>query len=260
MVNITIVNNTASSFKFTLSHEVTFQIAKIWMRTSKSDDNELDSYDVKTNTSKTHIITINSAAGEIGVDLNRLPFESIYYKDFFMQFIDSDGNEVNRTSVFQISPYGKEALYGIVNKLSFDFEQLARFSGVTVRIFTQSLIESKCAKCWDFELDQPISSTCDCGGPKYTYVDVLGRRTKTQSKQEYDNTGSKINEQSVFQTYDRADFIKGTFFSDYSNKEIYEVVDRTIANIGGVRTSTLFIGKLVKSNDVRVAGLLNLLD
>ena len=121
-------------------------------------------------------------------------------------------------------------------------------------------MEKRCPKCWDEELSQPISSTCDCGGSSYNSVDILVRKIKTQSKQEYNDTGSKMREQAVFQTYARTDFVKGTLFANLGDKEIYEVVDRTIANIGGVRTSTVFIGSLIKPNDARVADILDLLD
>ena len=260
MIKISITHNTASTFRFTLNDQVSFNKAVLWMSQAGSEDSDLDIYHADTGKSTSHIIKVNTDSGEISVDLNRLPFDSIYYKNFYMQFLDNDDAEVDRTVVFQISPSGKEALYGIVNKLTFEFNQLANFSGTTVRVFTRSLVTGRCPKCWDEELQQPISSTCDCGGESFTWVDILSRKVKTQSKQEFDDTGSKIREQAVFQTYARVDFIKGSFFADLADKEIYEVSDRTIANIGGVQTSTMFIGKLVKPNDVRVAGILNLLD
>jgi hypothetical protein len=259
MLNIEITRNTASSFKFTISSQVSFSKAKLWLGQG-SDTIELDMYDATTEASVANVIKVNVGTGEITVDLNRLPFDSIYYKSFYMQFIDSNDIEVDRTVVFQISPKGKESLYGIVNKLSFDFAQMANFSGTKIRIFTRSLLESKCPKCWDAELEQPIASTCDCGGSVYHTEDILCRKVKTQSKQEYDDTGSKIRESVVFQTYARSDFIKGVLFADLGSKEIYEVTDRTIANIGGVRTSTMFIGTLIKPNDARVSGVLDLLD
>ncbi len=221
---------------------------------------ELDMYTAAGDTSLSNIIKVNVGSGEITVDLNRLPFDSIYYKSFHLQFLDANDIEVDKTIVFQISPQGKESLYGIVNKLSFDFSQMANFSGTNIRIFTRSLLETRCSLCWDEELEQPIASTCSCAGSAYNTKDILCRKVKTQSKQEYDDTGSKIRESVVFQTYARSDFIKGVLFADLGSKEIYDVVDRTIANIGGVRTSTVFIGSLIKPNDARVAGILDLLD
>lgn len=260
MISISITRNTASSFKFTIGTAITFAKAKLWLREPSGDDIELDIYSASTNKSVANIIRVDTGTGEIAVDLNRLPFDSIYYKSFFVQFLDIDDVQIDTTSIFQISPLGKESLYGIVNKLTFDFEQLANFSGTNIRLFTKSLVEKRCPRCWDEELSQPISSTCDCGGSRYNSVDILARKIKTQSKQEYNDTGSKIREQAIFQTYARTDFIKGTLFVDLGNKEIYEVVDRTIANIGGVRTSTMFIGSLIKSNDARVAGIIDLID
>lgn len=260
MLKITITRNTASSFKFTINSQVSFAKAILFMSQAGGSDESLDVYDAASNESESHIIKIDTGSGEITVDLNRLPFDSIYYKNFYMQFIDTNDVEVDRTVVFQISPSGKESLYGIVNKLTFEFTILAQFSGTSVRIFYRSLVSDRCPECWDEELGQPVSSTCNCGSSEYNKVDILSRKIKTQSKQEFNDTGSKIREQAVFQTYARADFIKGAFFADLGNKEIFEVVDRTIANIGGVRTSTMFIGVLVKPNDVRVAGLLDMLD
>jgi len=260
MLSISITRNTASSFKFTIATAITFSKAKLYLRESSGGDVELDIYNASTNESIANIIRVDTGTGEITVDLNRLPFDSIYYKSFFIQFLDIDDIHIDATNIFQISPSGKESLYGIVNKLAYDFGQLANFSGTNVRLFTKSLVEERCPKCWDEELSQPISSTCDCGGLSYNSVDILVRKIKTQSKQEYNDTGSKMREQAVFQTYARTDFVKGTLFANLGDKEIYEVVDRTIANIGGVRTSTVFIGSLIKPNDARVADILDLLD
>ncbi len=259
MISITITRNTAVSFKFTLFDSVSFTKAKLWLKANGEEDIELDTYDAVNNSSLSHIIRIDTDTGEITVDLNRLPFDSIYYKSFYMQFLDANDVEVNITQTFQIAPVGKQSLYGIVNKLTFDFAQMARFSGTDARIFSRSLVEGRCEECWDEELGQAISSTCTCEKKTYNKVDILCRKIKTQSKQEYNDAGSKIREQAVFQTYARVDFIKGTLFADLSDKEIYEVADRTIANIGGVRTSTMFIGSLIKPNDVRVAGILDML-
>ena len=260
MIKISIIYNTTSTFKFVPNKQVSFNKAVLWMSQAGGEDTNLDVYNANTDSSINHIIRIHADSGKISIDLNRLPFDSIYYKNFYMQFLDDKDNEVDRTVVFQISPKGKEALYGIVNKLTFEFNQLARFSGTTVRVFTRSLVAGRCPKCWDEELQQPISSACDCGSKQFTWVDILARKVKTQSKQEFDDTGANIREKTVFQTYARVDFIKGSFFADLGSKEIYEISDRNIASIGGVRTSTMFIGKLVQPNDVRVAGILDLLD
>jgi len=259
MLNIKIVTNTVSSFKFTISENVSFSSAVLWLGDS-GDEAKLDVYSASTGKSESNIIRVDVGTGEITVDLNKLPFDSIYYKNFHMQFLDGNDIEVDKTKIFQISPEGKESLYGIVNKLTFDFVQMASFSGTRVRIFNASLVQNKCPECWDEELEQPISSTCTCSGRQYNTIDILCRKVKTQSKQEYGDTGSKTRESVMFQTYARTDFVKGVLFADLGNKEIYEVLDRTVANIGGVRTSTMFVGSMIKPNDSRVQGILDLLD
>jgi len=259
MVNIRIVHNTASSFKFTLLSAVSFSKAILWL--SHGEEREkLDIYDVASMSSETGIFSINASSGELSVDLNMLPLESIYYKDFSIQFLDQNDVEIDSTREFKISPEGKRALYGIVNKLTFDFNQLAQFSGVRVRLFKKTIIQQRCPECWDYELEQPISSVCSCGNKAYTTQDILCKKIKTQNKQQYDNTGQREKEAAMFQTYARIDFVKGLLFANLGTKEIYEVVDRNIANIGGIRTSTMFTGNLIKPNDARVKGILPLLD
>jgi len=260
MLNISIVSNTASSFKFTIGTQITFAKAKLLLSVSGSEDQEIDVFDATSGVSENSVVRVDTGTGQITVDLNRLPFDSIYYKNFNMQFFDVNDIFVDTTNTFQISPKGIEALYGIVNKLTVEFNQLARFSGTTVRVLTQSLTAAKCEECWDEELGQPISSTCTCSDAEFNKTDILCKKIKTQSKQEFNNSGSKIREQAVFQTYARTDFVKGTIFADLSDKQFYEVSDRTIANIGSVRTSTMFIGILIKPNDARVSKMLNLID
>lgn len=260
MIKISLTHNTASSLRFVLDSPVSFSIAKLWMKQDGSDPVELDSYNVLDGKSIIEAMRINQGTGSITIDLNKLPFDSIYYKQFHVQFLTDTLVEVDTTELFQIRPEGKESLYGIVNKLTFEFTTMARFSGTTLRLFAMAPTQSRCPECWDEELGQQIASDCDCGGPSYSKTEILVRKIKTQSKQEYNDTGSKLREQAIFQTYDRPDLIKGALFVDLSDKEIYEVVDRTVANIGGVRTSTILIGNVIKPNDSRVKWILDYLD
>ena len=261
MLNIDITRNTATSLKFTLGSSISFNSAILWFQPNNSIEiSELDRYDAQTGESINSVMKVDVATGEITIDLNKLAFDSIYYKNYSVEFLDASDVTVDKTVSFQISPQGKESLYGIVNKLTYEFNIMAKFSGTSLRIFTKSLTDGKCALCWDDELGQAISSTCDCAGSGYTMQDIISRKIKTQSKQEFNDAGAKIREQAVYQTYERPDLVKGSLFADLGDKEIYEVADRTIANIGGVRTSTMLIGGLIKANDSRVQKILDLLD
>jgi hypothetical protein len=251
---------------FALSEQVTFSTAILWMSVVDGADYAMiDIFNASTMTSKLQILKIVPETGDIIIDLNQLPFDSIYYKKFHIDFMDDNNVLVDKTYDFSVSPTGIDALYGIVKKLSFDFHQMVKLSGVAVRLFVPSLTADKCPDCWDEEIGQSISSTCPtCSGTGMTHlynpIDILCKKNKTSSKQQYSEKGSITMEQSVFQTYARADFTKGILFADLTTKNIYEITDRNIANIGGIRTSTMFYGRLVKPNDARVSAIVKLID
>jgi hypothetical protein len=266
MLRVSVNGNTASTMKFVLSDQVTFSSAVLWVSVDgESDYVRLDIFDATTSSSKLHVLRIDSSSGEIIIDLNQLPFDSIYYKKFHIEFMDENSVLVDKTYDFSISPEGIDALYGIVKKLTFDFNQMVKFSGISVRLFIPSLTTDRCPDCWDEDLGQSISTSCQtCNGTgasnMYDPIDIMCLKKKTQSKQQYSEKGSVVQEQSVFQTYARADFTKGILFADLSSKNIYEISDRNIANVGGIRTSTMFYGKLIKPNDSRVSAILSLIN
>ena len=261
MAKITGASYTSSTFRATLKSDEDFKFISLSMREEDAGYTEADRYSTDDKVSTNTAITYNSDNGLITVDLNMLPFSSIYYKSFKIILLDKDGKTVDKTGSFSFSPKGKTALYGIVNKLTFEFKQLAKFSGTTLMVFSRNPTSKHCPDCWDEELNQSISSTCGtCGGTgmlqDYITHSILSRKIKTQSSQGYKDKGSDTQEQSVFQSYARLDFPKGLVFFDETEKQFYEVSNRNVANIGGVRTSTTIVGKSIKSNDSRVESLL----
>jgi len=257
MLDITIVHHTASTFKFKIRQEITFSKAQFWMDApGMSSDVLVDEF---VNGESTHsVLKIDTVSGELSVDMNMMPLDTIYYKSYYVVFLDDNDVEVGRTKKFTISPQGKQHLYGIINKLEFEFTRMAKFSGTTIRLFIERPTADRCPECWDFELNQRISSTCSCSSSAYDTQDILCRKVKTESKQIYTDKGTVLAETAIFQTYERADFVKGIIFADLTDKQFYSVLDRKIANIGGVRTSTLFTGQLIKPNDSRVTQLVNM--
>jgi len=262
MIRVSVTDGTSTSFRFVLNSDIDFDQADLYL-TTEGEQMHVDSVTEAGSLGLYQILFINPETGVFSVNLNEVQFETIYYKDFKVVFL-KDNETIDETVSFQVTPIGAEPLYGVVNKLRFDFEKLATLSGVQIRVFLPNLLSQKCPDCWDEELGQAISSSCNsCGGDsvleKYRPLDIIARKIKTQAKQQYDTAGIDERESVIFNTYARADFIKGIIVADLTSKQFYEIAERTVANIGGIRTSTTLVVALIKSSDSRVKKLIPLL-
>jgi hypothetical protein len=257
MLNVVHRAITSSEAKIVLTSAVTFSFAVLYIVDGTGEHKEIDRYDTSTNSSTRSALSIDQQSGEIHIDLNLLPFDFIYYKDIFIAFLDDTLVEVDRTKVFSLEPDINNNLAGVVKKLSHDFEMLCRVSGTTIVVFNKGAARNRCNECWDFDLDQRKKTNCKAcsvSGDMYIIDSMHAKRIKTESKQIYSDKGDVVIENVIFQTYGRADMKKGTIIFETNTKEFFEVVDRKIANIGGIRTSTMIISKAVPSNDSRVIG------
>ena len=63
----------------------------------------------------------------------------------------------------------------------------------------------------------------------------------------------------MFLTYSRIEFAKGIKIANLATKEIYDVTDRSIATISGIRTSTTVVVSQINSQDSRALDVLDLL-
>ena len=261
MLNISIVKTTATSCTFTISSTVTFTTARLVADIDSEGEVVIDEISADGNLSMYNVLSIDSNTGEFYIDLNRVPFHSIYYKMFRIDFLDDTGAIIDTTVSFGISPSGVDHFYGVINKLQNDFKTMATISGVNLRVFLPNLLAEKCPECWDEELGQATSSYCPaCDGvDKYNPVDILAKRIKTSTKQSYGKKGVKTDESIVFLTYSRIEFSKGILVSNLATKEIYDITDRSIATISGIRTSTTIVTSQINPQDSRALGVLNLL-
>ena len=261
MLNISIVKTTSTSCTFTVDMSITFSKARLVVEIDNESPITLDEVLPGGGLSTYEVFSIDAGTGEFNIDLNRVPFNSIYYKMFRIDFIDAVGDVIESTSSFSISPSGADHFYGVINKLQSDFNVMATLSGVNLRVFLPNLLAERCPDCWDEELGQATSSYCPtCGGASnYTPVDILAKKIKTSSKQTYGKKGVSTQERVVFLTYSRVGFSKGIQVANLATKEIYEITDRNISTISGIRTSTSIITSHISSDDPRALGILNLL-
>ncbi len=261
MLSISIVKSTATSCTLTVDTGVSFTKARLTVELDGEPEVTLDEVSVDGGTSSYKVLSIDTDTGEFHIDLNRVPFHSIYYKMFRIVFLDVSGDIVDSTFNFGMTPSGADHFYGIINKLEEDFKVMATLSGVTLRVFLSNLMAEKCPACWDEELGQATSSYCEvCGGAnKYNTVDILAKKIKTSSKQAYGKKGVNVRESTVFLTYARIEFSKGIKVANLSTKEIYDITDRSIATISGIRTSSTIIVSAMNSDDSRASDILDLL-
>ncbi len=261
MLSISIVKTTATSCVFTIDTPITFTKARLVADMDDEGDIVLDEVSVSGSLSTYDVLSIDSGTGEFLIDLNRVPFHSIYYKMFRIEFLDGVGNVVDTTVSFGITPSGADHFYGIINKLQSDFETMAKLSGMTLRVFLPNLLAEKCPECWDEELGQATSSYCPaCGGAnKYTPIDILAKKIKTSSKQAYGKKGVITHESTMFLTYSRIEFSKGIKVVNLATKEIYDITDRSISTISGIRTSTTMVTSYIDPGDSRALDILDLI-
>ncbi len=261
MLNVSIVRTTATSCTLTIDTSITFTKARLTARIDGEEEITLDEVSIDGGVSSYDVFSIDSDTGEFNVDLNLVPFPSIYYKMFRIIFLDANGDVLDSTFTFGMTPSGADHFYGVINKLQEDFKIMAMLSGTTLRVFLPNLLAEKCPECWDEELGQAISSYCPvCGGAsKYTVVDILAKKVKTSSKQRYGKKGVSVKEAVIFVTYSRIEFSKGIKIANLATKEIYEITDRSIATIGGIRTSTTMVVASINSADSRALDILDLL-
>lgn len=261
MLNISIVKTTSISCTFTIATPITFTTARLIVGMDGEGDVTLDEVSIDGNLSAYEVMSIDSGTGEFYVDLNSVPFGSIYYKTFRIDFLDELGNIIDSTVSFGMTPSGVDYFYGVINKLKADFEVLAKVSGVNLRVFLPNTTAEKCPACWDAELGQATSSNCQvCGGAdKYRPVDILAKKNKTSSKQTYNKKGVAEHKSIMFSTYSRIGFGKGVKIANLATKEIYDITDSSIATISGIRTSTTVVVSHIDPNDSRALDILDLL-
>lgn len=261
MLNVSIVKTTATSCTLTVDTSITFTKARLTVELEGESEIILDEVSLLGSESSYSVFSIDSNTGEFYIDLNRVPFHSIYYKMFRIVFLDENGDILDSTITFGMTPSGVDHFYGVINKLQEDFRAMATLSGITLRIFLPNLLAEKCPECWDEELGQATSSYCPtCGGAnRYTPIDILAKKIKTSSKQKYGKKGVSTKEAVILVTYSRIEFSKGIKVANLATKEIYDITDSSIATIAGIRTSTTIIVESINPGDSRVSDILDLL-
>jgi len=253
MIKIGVKKLTNSSFEVVLKEDFDYSEVKIYLKVKEFED-FIPFGRCKTNGE--HEAGLSLKDGVFKINVTSLIFEDIYDKVFYFAFFDDSGDLIDASEHFKVFPEVNKALKGVSNKLRHDFEISSKFSGVFLQLYIPNLLEAKCAKCWDYELEQKISSKCDCQGERYFKVPFLSKKTKTQTSQVFEKSGQVTREVVLFQTYARLDFTKGLFIKDPTNGEYFEIQDRTVANIGGNRTSTVLQLTTLNANDIRIANLI----
>ena len=196
------------------------------------------------------------------IEANFIEIYYLFYKDFYFQF-EKDGKEVAKSFTFRIEPQGRKNLYGIVNKLLFDFNKLWSVSGTECYLFVKNPSSSKCTYCWDPDLGQTIATNCPhCDNgvvTEYVPIKFKARKIRTQSAQAVTSKGVEVNSTSMYSTFDRHNFLLETICFDITTREFLEIKNAQAASIGGVRTSTSLTVQLVDVNDDRVKKLIPLI-
>jgi len=218
----------------------------------------VDTLSIEGNTNKNPVITQNQD-GSFSVDINRINYTTVYYKDFYFAFYDGS-TFVDQTYVVSLDPETESHFLGIVNKLNHDFNIEVKFSGTEGRIFRSDVTDIVC-DCWDTILKQSSNSNCpNCNGTgtvisELIPIDFKMKRIKSSRSEFINSKGVEIHSQAAFLTYSRLDFSIGIIFLDKNTGIFYEVKNANIAHIGGIRTSTKVIAMRIPSNDSRVLQL-----
>jgi len=259
-INVNIALITSSTVDIELSEKPDYDVAKLKMILN-NDVVEVDFLSRGMTIGINRVIRIKSdTVWEISA--NYINIYYLFYKDFYFEFY-KDNTLIAKTSSFKVEPKGKKNLYGIVNKLLYDFNRLWELSGTVCTLFIQNPLASKCSYCWDFDLNQRVSSVCPyCDGGyinNYIMMDFKARRINTQTAQVTSEKGINIIEQATYTTFDRNNFLLEEIFFDNTTKEFFEIKNANTASIGGVRTSTSLNAQRLETSDVRVQKLLPLL-
>ncbi len=197
------------------------------------------------------------------VSANFIDLMYLYYKDFYFQFL-KDGNIVAQTNKFKIEPEGRRNLYGIVNKLLYDFNRLWQISGTECIFFMPNPFAEKCPYCWDEDLGQRISTVCEyCKNTgttnEFIPIRFKARRIRTQTIQNVSSKGVLIKNLVVYTTFSRLNFVLENLFFDTTTREFFQIKNAVPASIGGVRTSTSLTAESVDITDDRVKKLISYL-
>lgn len=255
-----IVLITSSTIEVKIDIDVKYDLVKLMMRESEKDI-EIDRLG---NLSQRGIngVLLKKRKNLWEISANFIQIIYLFYKDFY--FIFSDGDQtVAQTSSFKLEPNGRKNLYGIVNKLIFDFEKLWNVSGTQCYLFMKNPLAAKCPYCWDEDLQQSISTTCPhCDGGitnKYIPIGFKARKMNTRTSQFVNNKGVKVNSSILYTTFDRNNFLLEDLFFDTTTREFLEIKNASTASIGGVRTSTSLTSEVVDINDDRVKILIPLI-
>ena len=256
MLNVEIVSKTYSTFSFTIPTGITFD--EVVMYISEKDSMAtilVDKLGINGNTNKNPILT-RDQNGIFHVDINRVSYTTVFYKDFYFALFDGSAF-IDQTYPVSIAPKVEPHFLGIVNKLNNDYDIEVRFSGTTGRMFKADIQDDKC-DCWDPVLKQSDNSSCElCNGTgtvisELIPVDFTLKRIKSSRSEFIAEKGKEIISQNIFLTYSRLDFSIGHIFLDLNTHIFYEIKNANIAHIGGIRTSTRIVALRVPSNDSRV--------
>lgn len=259
MLSITVVAKTYSTFSFTINETINFDEVIMYISEKDSPATVLvDKLTVNGNANQNPIIS-QDANGIFHVDINRVNYTTVFYKDFYFAFFDGS-TFVDQTSPISIAPKVEPHFLGIVNKLNHDFEIEVKFSGSNGRMFKSDVGDEPC-ECWDEILKQSSNSMCTmCNGTGTLVHELIPiefklKRIKSQRSEFIDSKGKEIVSQNVFLTYSRLDFSIGQIFLDTNTHIFYEIKTANIAHIGGIRTSTRIVALRIPSNDSRVVQL-----
>ena len=252
---------TSSNLKFEFFSEEEIKTIEFYLISDKNDI-KIDELDVQTKTNKNNTMFLR-AENLIEIDVNYIGFEDIFYKDFYFVFINTDDKKDNSNN-FKIEPKGRKDLYGIVNKMKFDFDKLWTVSGTKCILFVKNPSAEMCPKCYNKELKQRISTKCDycnnTGQVKlYIPIEFKARIVKTQTQQAVTPNGIVVYSTSIFTTFARLNFILGNVIFDTTSRQFFEIKGATISNVSGVRSSTRITAQYIPSNDSRVLQLIDLI-
>lgn len=258
-INTTIELITSSSINIKIP-SVDYDVAKLKML-SDSEEIEIDILSKDTLMGVNKVINVKqNNIWEISANFINIYY--LFYKEFFFEF-KKDGKVIAKTNLFKVEPKGRRNLYGIVNKMVFDFDKLWNVSGTNCELFLENPLATKCSFCWDFELNQRISSVCpycDNGfSRKFIPISFKARRIRTETNQVTSDKGLNIIETVIYTTFDRNNFLLESIFFDRTTREFFEIKNANTASIGGVRTSTSITAQKVDISDVRVEKLLPLI-
>lgn len=253
--DITLITNSSVDVQFDINFQYT--LVKLLLI---DQDKQIEMDRIAKNSKKGNrniLLAKNNNVWEISANFIDITF--LFYKDFLFQFFN--GNDlVAESNTFKIEPNGKKDLYGIVNKLFFDFEKLWGISGTECILFVNNPNVQKCPYCWDYELNQRISTSCphciDGVIKEYIPLEFKARKIKTETNQSVTGKGISIINLSIYTTFSRYYFILGDIIFDNTTREFLEIKNAVPASVGGVRTSTALTTQAISINDKRVENLI----